>query len=219
MIEFDLPPETLEQLIELSVTGKASEMYELSIIEEQEKIKNIISSFIDTKHYHYGNLFSHINPFTIHADISDKKQTIMLMPISAAPSQHFIVFDQTINSPSPVSWIWNIFDDKTDKELEEMYYLSALKSRPCEYKNISGLTNKPIDDGLMQHLPYSKEFYYSLSGKAWPYTPGKALIFSAVHPHATGIMQSPKIGCTVQFNVSYEQVILGLNSSIQHNRF
>jgi len=219
MIEIDLPDNILEKLLHLSQHGNASEMHELSIIEEQDRIESIVSEFIDTTYYHYGNLFSHINPFTTHADISDLKQTIMLMPISADPSQHFVVFDQKINNLSPVSWIWNLFDDKTDQELEDMYYLSALKSRPCEYPNISGLTNSSIDPELMKHLPFSEEFYYGLSGKAWPYKPGKALIFSAVHPHATGLMQSPKIGCTVQFKAPYEKVILGLNSSIQHIQF
>ena len=219
MITFTLPDNILHCLTKLSVEGTATEMHELSIIEEQDKIKDIISNFIDTRYYHYGNLFSHSTPFTTHADISDKKQTIMLMPIFASTKQKFIVFDQTVNRSSPVSWIWNIFDDKTDAELEEMYYLSALKSRPCESNKVTGLTNYPIDNELMQHLPYTTDFYYGLSGKAWAYTPGQALIFPACHLHATGIMEESKIGCTVQFNVPIEEVVRCLHSSIQHTQF
>lgn len=219
MITFELPNGILEQLVMLSETGNATGMQGLSIIEEQDKIKGIVSEFMDVSSYHYGNLFSHDDPFTMHADISDKKRTILLMPIDAAADQHFVVFDQTVEQMTPVSWIWNIFDDLTDEELAARYYLSALKSRPYEYTNTRNLTDEPCPDELFEHLPYSRDFYYGMTGKAWPYKPGHALLFPANHIHATGRMSTPKIGCTVQFNVDYDQVCSGLSSTIEHIQF
>lgn len=219
MIEFELPVGTLEKLKHLHSTGTATAMSNLSIIEEQEQIKQICSEFVSIENYHYGNMFSHLDPFTTHADISDRKQTIMLMPVDCEPDQHFVVFDQTVNSETPVSWIYNIFDDKTEDELREMYYLTAEKIRPADDSRVQGLTGEPVDVELFEHLPYQREFYHGLSGRAWPYTPGRALLFPAQHLHATGAMSGAKTGCTVQFSVPYNQVVQGLNSSIQHNQF
>jgi len=219
MITFALPDGTLDKLVSLSETGDSTGMQGLSIIEEQDKIKGIVSDFMDISSYHYGNLFSHVDPFTMHADISDKKRTILLMPIQAAPDQHFVVFDQTVEQLEPVSWIWNIFDNLSEQELADRYYLSALKSRPCEYKNTRGLTNQPCSEDLFEYLPYSREFYYGMSGRAWPYTPGQALLFPANHIHATGKMSAPKVGCTVQFNLDYPEVLAGLCSTIKHSQF
>ena len=157
MITFDLPLDTFVRLSDLSVHGNATEMNNLRIIEEQDKIESIVSTFMHTTHYHYGNLFSHAEPFTTHADISDLKRTILLMPIKASPEQHFMVFDQTIDRDKPISWIWNLYDDKTDEELAEMYYLSSEKVRPCETPELQNVTDEPVSDELFQHLPFTKD--------------------------------------------------------------
>lgn len=219
MITFNLPTDTFMQLASLAKTASTTEMSGLSIIEDQDQIKSVISTFMDVSAYHYGNIFSHIDPFTTHADISEKKRTILLIPIQASDDQSFVVFDQTVDQENPVSWIWNLFDDKTDQELADMYYLTALKSRPCEHKNVKGLTNEPCPNDLFEHLPYTQEFYYGLTGKIFEYNPGNALMFPATHLHATGRMASPKIGCTVQFSCDFDQAVSALNSAIEHSQF
>jgi len=191
-------------------------MKDLYIIEDQEGIKSIVSDIVDTDSYYYGNIFSHKDPFTIHSDICEKKKTIMLIPINAHVTQKFIVFDQTIKQTTPVSWIYNIFDNKSDQELKEMYYENSLKSRPGDHPKVQNLTNNPISNELYQHLPYTKDLYFGLTGKVWNYTPGTALLFSANHIHATGIMRSSKIGCTVQFTESLENL---QNLIKAHNQF
>lgn len=211
MFEFDLPNHILKKFINLSYHSNKKEMTNLSIIEEQDEIKSIISEFISDKSYHYGNLFSHDYPFAIHSDISDKKKTILLIPIEAADDQTFILFDQTINQNEPISWIYNIFDDKTEEELKEMYYDNAYKSRPCDTKNVIGCTNKPVSEEIYKYLPYTQELYYGLTGKVWKYTPGKALLFEANRIHATGKMSKPKIGCTIQFKDSIEDLVNSLS--------
>ena len=199
MLELDIPNDIIAQFLELAVTGEKTQFKNLSIIEEQQKIQTIISNVIDTTFYHYGNVFNHTDPFTIHSDISHKKKSILLIPIDAHQDQKFVVFDQTIDATKEISWIYNVFDDKTDDELKEMYYESSSKSRPCDTDSVQQLTNLPISDKLFQHLPYTKDLYYGLSGVAWDYKPGKALLFPANRIHATGKMQSSKIGCTIQF--------------------
>ena len=200
--ELDIPFTVLNKLRDLSYNGKKTFLKDLSIIEEQEKIKTILNDFIDISSFHYANLFNHQTPFTIHSDISNKKKSILLIPIDASIDQKFIVFDQIVKSDTEVSWIYNIFDDKTDEELKEMYYESALKTRPCDTECVKGCTQLPISNQLYQYLPFSRELYYGLSGFVWDYTPGKALLFPANQIHATGKMKSSKIGCTVQFKNS-----------------
>jgi hypothetical protein len=216
MFEFDLPVGALEKFKKLSKHTNKKDMLDLSIIEEQNEIKDIISDIISVESYHYGNLFAHNNPFAIHSDVSNKKKTILLIPIESSDDQKFIVFDQTIDQDEPISWIYNIFDDKTDDELKKMYYNTAYKTRPCDTKNVVGCTDNPIDEEIFKHLPYTKDLYFGLSGKVWNYTPGKALLFEANRIHATGKMSGPKIGCTIQFRDSIEDLA---NSLSIHTQF
>lgn len=204
MITLELSEEILKKFTDIANNSKKTVMENVSIIEEQEEIKSACSSILDIDSYHYGNVFSHREPFTIHSDISNKKKTILLIPISAHKTQKFVVFDQTINQDKPVSWIYNIFDDKTEEELEKMYYSSSLRTRPYDTPNVKNLVNNPISDELYQHLPFSKELYYGLTGVAWDYKPGTALLFEANRIHATGKMLSSKIGCTIQFTDSID---------------
>lgn len=197
--ELEISECVLNKFINLSQKGKKTHMKDLSIIEEQEKIKELISEIINIDSFHYANLFNHSKPFAVHSDISYKKKAILLIPIAAHSDQKFIVFDQTVNSNHEVSWIYNIFDDKSEEELRDMYYDSALKVRPVDCKFVNNCVKDYISEKLYKELPYSKELYYGLTGFAWKYTPGKALLFPANRIHATGKMKSKKIGCTVQF--------------------
>lgn len=200
--ELDVPFNTLKKFIELSSSGKKTEMTSLSIIEEQDKIKEIASEIIDTTSYFYGNLFNHGNPFTIHSDVSDKKKTVLLIPISASRDQKFVMFDQTLVRNKEMSWIYNIFSDKTEEELKAMYYHTSSKSRPCDTEEVFGCTGEPVPEELFQYLPYTRDLYHGLTGWAWDYKPGKALLFPANRIHATGRMSLSKIGCTIQFKES-----------------
>jgi len=199
MIELTIPTELLNEFIELANNGQKTIMKDLSIIEEQNKIKELASRIVKNNSYHYGNIFSHTEPFTIHSDISNVKQTILLIPIKAHYSQKFIVFDQTVNLNESISWIYNIYDDKTNQELKDMYYETAKRTRPYDTPEVVGCIDAPISDELFEHLPFSKDLYYGLTGKIWDYIPGKALLFNATALHATGRMVEPKIGCTIQF--------------------
>lgn len=197
--ELDVPQSVLNDLINLSLNGKKTEMTDLSIIEEQDQIRSIVSNLVDTTSYFYGNLFNHTNPFTIHSDVSSKKKTILLIPIQAAKDQKFIIFKQRLLREKEMSWIYDVFSDKSDDELRAMYYHTASKSRPCDTLEVVGCTNEPVSEELFQHLPYTKELYHGLTGDVWDYKPGRALLFPADRIHATGRMSSPKIGCTIQF--------------------
>lgn len=214
MIEIDLPYGVLEAFTNLSANGVKTIMKDLSIIEEQETIKSIADKFIDTSCFHYGNLFNHTQPFAIHSDVSIKKESILLIPIHASVEQKFIVFDQTVESTSEISWIYNIFDDKSNEELKEMYYDSSIKSRPCDTNSVKGCTRNPVSNSLHKFLPYTKELYHGLTGIAWNYTPGKALLFPANRIHATGRMSSSKIGCTIQFTDSVNNLLISASTRI-----
>lgn len=199
MLEIDLPNDVIKEFLELSNSGNKTDMANVSIIEDEDAIKKIVSKFINVDSFFAATLFNHIEPFTIHSDVSDKKKSILLCPIKSHPDQFFIVFDQTLNSNTPKSWISDIFADKTDAELEEMYYHNSLKCRPYDTEEVQGCTNNPIADDLYKYLPYTKDLYYGLTGRVWHYKPGKALLFDADRIHATGRMYGPKIGCTIQF--------------------
>lgn len=206
LLELDVPSTVIERFTRLASSESKTDFKDLSIVEEQDSIEDIISEIIDTKYFHYGNLFSHTNPFAIHSDISSKKKAILLIPVNAHKTQKFVVFDQIVDTDKEVSWIYNIFDDKTDQELKDMYYESALKTRPCETAFVKHLTDLPLDDEIYQFLPYSKELYHGLTGVVWDYKPGKALLFPANRIHATGKMASEKTGCTIQFTASVDNL-------------
>lgn len=189
----------VEALYTLYQKNKGTVMKNLAINEDQEAIKSIVSRFINVKKYHYGNLFWHTEPFTVHADISEKKRSILLIPIMAHPDQKFIIFDQTTSSKVPISWIGSEFDSLNEEELKERYYINSVRHKPEDDSTVSGLTGKDIDDELMQYLPYSRSFYHGLSGTAYDYKPNTAILFSAKNLHCTGMMASSKMGCTVQF--------------------
>ena len=95
-----------------------------------------------------------------------------------------------------------------------MYYESAQKTRPYDTENVVDCINKPISDELYKHLPYTKDLYFGLTGSTWDYTPGTALLFSANRIHATGKMKSPKIGCTIQFRDSIDNLRTSLKAHI-----
>ena len=213
--ELNVPNNILEKFIDLSVNGLKTDMTDLSIIEEQDSIKEIVSNLVSIDGYFYGNIFNHSNPFTIHSDVSDKKNSILLVPIKAHEEQKFIVFDQILKNEKEMSWIHNLFDDKTDQELRDMYYHTSSKSRPYDTTEVHGCTSEPVSEDLFQHLPYTRDLYYGLTGWVWDYKPGKALLFPAERLHATGRMLSDKIGCTVQFTTPIEH--LEIQASI-HNQ-
>ena len=207
--ELDVSPNILARFERLSVEGEKTNMTDLSIIEEQDKIKNIVSYLVDTNSYFYGNIFNHNNPFTIHSDTSSIKKSILLVPIKAKENQKFIVFDQELHREKELSWIYNVFDDKTQEELEKMYYHTSSKSRPFDTPEVIGCIDRPISEYLFQYLPYTRDLYYGLTGWVWDYKPGKALLFPATKLHATGRMTGPKIGCTIQFTeiLSNQQIL------------
>lgn len=215
LLSLNLPSDVLEEFKKI-INTETNKIYKKDafIIENQKAIMEIVSTFIDISSYHYGTIFSHSNPFTIHSDISDKKKTILLIPIEADKDQNFVVFDQTVDRDSPISWIYNVFADKTDEELKEMYYESAYKTRPYDTENVIGCSNKPVNNDLFEHLPYTKDLYFGLTGRAWSYTPGTALLFPANRIHATGKMKSPKIGCTIQFRDSIDNLRTSLKAHI-----
>jgi hypothetical protein len=199
MIEIDLPKQAVYDFKRLSETGNKIVMKNASIIEEDDSVKSIIQGFVSTESFYASTLFNHTVPFAIHSDLNHEKKSILLCPIQASEDQTFIVFDQTLQHNAPMSWIHNIFDDKTDKELKEMYYHTSLKCRPCDTPEVKGCTNSPISSQLFKYLPFTRDLYYGLTGKVWKYKPGKALLFDANRLHATGRMSEPKIGCTIQF--------------------
>jgi hypothetical protein len=201
MFEIDLPHGVVDKFVQLSTSGNKNTMKNVSVITSQKDINNIISEFVDTSTVVVGNLFNHSDPFTVHSDMKTSKKTILLMPIATQdPDQRFVVFDQRLDNAVSMSWIHDVFFDKTDTELKEMYYDMSLRCRPCDTPEVTGCTDHPVADELFEYLPYSKDLYHGLTGYAWKYTIGKALLFDADMLHATGRMNGPKIGCTVHFN-------------------
>lgn len=214
MIEIDLPDNVLQNFLYLSQHGNKNVMETVSVIDDKEDIKDIISCFINVDSVLVGFLFNHTTPFTVHSDLNTKKKSILLCPIESHEDQTFIVFDQTLESDVPISWIYNIFDDKTDEELKEMYYDKSLRCRPCDSPQVKGCTDYPVSDELFEYLPYSKDLYHGLTGYAWKYKPGKALLFDANKLHATGRMPSPKIGCTIHFSKSIDDLEILANTRV-----
>jgi hypothetical protein len=81
-----------------------------------------------------------------------------------------------------------------NNHLESISYKSK---RPCKTKGVTGLTSDPVNDDIVDDLPFDSKFYHGLTGKSWKQIPGKGLIFKSSQLHCTGKQSKFKIGCVL----------------------
>lgn len=145
------------------------------------------------------NFYRHQKSYFPHCDaIEDSAWLNIVIPLELKVphgQQKFIVFDQTWTGKN-ATWMGNFKfpgDFASNKKMSE---------RPCDsefFKNSSGIE---LPDDLWENLDqtyFDRDYFYSMSGTAYDWSPGNIIVFDSQHIHATGRMQcQSKIGLSVR---------------------
>ena len=148
-----------------------------------------------------GNFYKHKTPYHPHVDhqLHWPLSVNFVIPIFVeGPPVDFIVFDQRWHM-SPITW-------SMVQKVNEFFRNGFTITRPEQgipgTSEIEGHTNKHIDYQFWEkHLDHPHEYYYGLSGKAFPYVPGSVMMFETKHIHCTGKFNGLKLGLTLRYSV------------------
>jgi hypothetical protein len=164
------------------------------------------------KHHPYidkflgGNFYRHKDPYHPHVDheLHWPLAVNFVIPIyQEGPPVDFIVFDQRWHM-SPATW-------SMVQKLNKFFGNGFTTTEPLEgipgNSEIEGHTHAPIDEKFWRdHLHHMREYYYGLSGKAFPFTPKSLIMFETKHIHCTGRFHNGnKLGLTLRYSVKQEE--------------
>lgn len=171
--------------------GKALEWVEPIIRKHYPNIKKFLG----------GNFYKHKTPYHPHVDhqLHWPLSVNFVIPIFVeGPPVDFIVFDQRWHM-SPITW-------SMVQKVNEFFRNGFSITRPEQgipgTSEIEGHTNTHIDEEFWKnHLDHPHEYYFGLSGKAFPYVPGSVMMFETKHIHCTGKFNGLKLGLTLRYSV------------------
>lgn len=148
-----------------------------------------------------GNFYKHKHPYNPHTDHQQqwgKTSLNVVIPLwwESLTEPHLIVFDQTYEQA--VTWTMTL---PLMKDVISSSTNGQLLGYPGDY-NIKQKTNQPIDKQFWEkYLSYPHKCYDSLSGKAFPFTPGTAILFDGLNIHATSKFTGEKLGLSLRYTV------------------
>jgi len=166
-------------------------------------IDNIIQNKIGIKDKYKivgDNFYKHVHSYFPHCDAVNKRAWLnIVIPLEryvVFGRQKFIVFDQRW-SGSTTTWMGKI------QRTEEFESNKKTNQRPVDSEFFTDGTSKMIPKQLWQHLDndelYDRDYFYSMSGKAYNWVPGNIIVFDSQHIHATGKMKSAqKLGLSIR---------------------
>ena len=194
-------PTVINTLIEYYRAGGSYDtatMNKLSIGEMEKLITPVIETITNEElSYANGNFYEHSYPYLPHTDYQPQHDNtlnvvIPLQYTSALPN--LVVFDQRWEQSS-VTWCMH----------HPVMYFSVnigIKGCPHEYPSVKNLTGKDIPDDLARHLVhYPKHCLFGLSGTAYPFTIGSAILFDNRKIHCTSYFTGVKLGVSLRYKV------------------
>lgn len=145
------------------------------------------------------NFYKHSNSYFPHCDAIESTAWLnIVIPMyqwQPFGQQKFIVFDQTWTG-GPATWMGSCViqgDFENNKKRSE---------RPCDGEYFQGGTDAELPEDVWQHLNqkyFTQNYFYSMSGTAYDWSPGDIIVFDSQHIHATGKMQSQsKLGVSIR---------------------
>lgn len=154
---------------------------------EREFFDMMLGEYYNSERFNSGNIFWHEHPYFPHVDLwdSNNKWNVVVPLVCQDDNQKLIIFDQTYHEAA--TWVGDITK-------RSFHGNPAIYKRICDTPGVEGLTGKPCPDHLLEHLPYSPDFYHGLSGTAIDWEVGISIEFKAEYIHCSGKMNTPKIG-------------------------
>lgn len=150
--------------------------------------------------YTNGNYYSHTKPYLPHTDwfshIDNAVNMVIPLKVECTPGYEpsLVVFDQVWPYNS-VTWCMQhpvlSFDPNT-----------GVKGWPGEYP-VTNKTGRALDPKFwydwLSHYPH--ECFFNMSGKAYPFEVGSAIIFGNRNVHCTSYFRGRKTGLSLRFRV------------------
>ncbi len=154
-------------------------------------ISNIIENIVGANNYTIvgDNFYRHSISYFPHCDaIEDSAWMNIVIPLrleNTISQQKFIVFDQTWQGRN-ATWVGTLQLDG------DFYSNKKISARPCDSELLEHKTNDELPLDIWQHIDnkyFNRDYFYSMSGAAYNWTPGNIIVFDSQHVHATGKMQ------------------------------
>jgi hypothetical protein len=188
----------LKSLIEIYNNSKEYETKSMKKAPGTDAVLDLLESHsvIQVDKIKTCHFYKHEVPYYPHTDFRNDEIQNLVVPleVEGGPNPSLIVFDQYFEEPS-VTW--------TFRENVNFKVNTGVKGRPCDFNEVKGLTNNPIEKELYNNFlyHYPEKYWFGLSGKAYEFLPGSIIQFDSKKIHCTSAMKcSTKLGLTIRYN-------------------
>ena len=145
------------------------------------------------------NFYKHGHSYFPHCDAVENSAWLnIVIPIrqwQKFGQQKFIVFDQMWSGKN-ATWLGS-YELKGDFDSNK-----KRSDRPCDGEYFFGGTKEDLPNSIWQHMEqkhFTRDYFYSMGGTAYDWSPGSIIVFDSQHIHATGRMQSVyKLGLSIR---------------------
>lgn len=146
------------------------------------------------------NYYSHTIPYLPHTDWSSHTENDlnMVIPLRVECERGFepslVIFDQV--------WPFNAVTWCMHNKVMEFNPNTGVKGWPGEYP-VTNKTGRAIDPKFwydwLSHYPH--ECFFNMSGRAYPFEVGSAIIFGNRNVHCTSFFKGSKTGMSLRFKI------------------
>jgi len=210
MFEIDIPKETIDALFDVVVERLGKRKlgdFPFYTHVPDYILTDYMSKWIDIDKISTGYIYGHSETIPLHTD-KWKTSTFYNLNIplyNTVDNQQFLVFDQEFLDRG-CEWQTEDIDQErhqpltsadknnSDKDNDHLKSICYKGVRPIDTE-ICYVTNDPVNEDIVDLLPFNKDFYFGLTGKNWIQSVGKGLIFKTTQLHGTAKQNSFKVGC------------------------
>jgi hypothetical protein len=180
-----------------------NEMEKIISIKDIDSVKAVVEFLkFDINNLVGDNFYKHSRAYFPHVDApfnEAAKYLHVVVPIEKeyTENQFFIIFDQT-SKIGPATWT-GLLDVDIDFDHNKQIK-GYIKEEDITNYSFGGIT----DLFHQTYLPYPKDWYTGLSGIAFEWIPGTAIIFPSNRLHCSGTMpkDAKKLGITLKFKMN-----------------
>jgi hypothetical protein len=212
MLEIDVPKHSIDALFDVVKQRLGNRVlgdFPFYTRVPDSVITESIGKWIDISEICTGYIYGHDETIPLHTDKwkSETYYNLNIPLYNTVNNQKFLVFDQEFpdrgcewqvegisqKRHQPLTTEDKSNSNEDNDHLESICYTGK---RPCD-TDILYCTNRDVNEDIVEHLPFHKDFYFGLSGKTWTQSVNKGLIFKTTQLHGTGIQNTFKVGCVL----------------------